>query len=181
MKLNFQRPVYNVDGTENKHRTITHACDLLVKQGNKKERLRFYISNLGKDRFIFGYPWFRKFNPDVDWENTKLRGPQVKVETIQHNAKLYAEAWIKHKKERNNQDDLVMNIETCHMQEEDASWTREHCPSQGIRLGEAEDIEIPDVSWKEIMQIRATTAIEMAHKYTTENAKAEVTLLDKFK
>jgi len=36
-KLNFQRPVYNVDGTENRHGTITHACDLLVKQGNKKE------------------------------------------------------------------------------------------------------------------------------------------------
>jgi len=36
-KLEFQRPVYNVDGTENKHGTITHACDLLVKQGNKKE------------------------------------------------------------------------------------------------------------------------------------------------
>jgi len=81
-KLNLQRPVYNVDGTENKHGTITHACDLLVKQGNKKERLQFYVSNLGKDRFIFGYPWFRKFNPDIDWENAKLRGPQVKVETI---------------------------------------------------------------------------------------------------
>jgi len=36
-KLNLQRPVYNVDGTENKHGAITHACDLLVKQGNKKE------------------------------------------------------------------------------------------------------------------------------------------------
>jgi len=36
-KLNLQRPVYNVDGTENKHGTITHAYNLLVKQGNKKE------------------------------------------------------------------------------------------------------------------------------------------------
>ena len=89
-KLGLQRLVYNVDGTPNKHGTITHACDLLVKQGNKRERLRFYVSNLGKDRFIFGYPWFRKFNPNIDWENAKLRGPQVKVETIQHNAKLCA-------------------------------------------------------------------------------------------
>ena len=180
-KLNFQRPVYNVDGTENKHGTITHACELLVKQRNKKERLQFYVSNLGKDRFILGYPWFRKFNPDIDWENAKLRGPQVKVETIQHDAKLQAEAWIKYKKERNDQDDLVMNINTNTMQEEDASWTGEHCLSQEIRLGEAEDTEIPAVSWKEIMQIKATTAIEMAHKYAMENTKAEVTLPDKFK
>jgi len=34
-KLNFQRPVYNIDRTMNKHGTITHACDLMVKQGNK--------------------------------------------------------------------------------------------------------------------------------------------------
>jgi len=31
------------------------------------------------------------------------------------------------------------------------------------------------------MQIKATTAIEMAHKYATENTKTEVTLPDKFK
>jgi len=64
---------------------------------------------------------------------------------------------------------------------EDASWTREHCLSQEIRPGEAEDTEIPDVSWKEIIEIKATMAIEMAHKYATENTKAEVTLPDKFR
>ena len=74
-----------------------------------------------------------------------------------------------------------MNIDTCTMQEIDASWTGEHCPSQGIRPGEAEDTEIPDVSWTEVMQIKVTTAIEMAHKYATENTKTEVTLPEKFK
>jgi len=74
-----------------------------------------------------------------------------------------------------------MNIEACTMQEEDTSWTGEHCLSQEIRLGEVEDTEIPAVSWKEIMQIKATTAIEMAYKYATENTKAEVTLPDKFR
>jgi len=29
-QLEFQRPVYNVDGTPNKHGTITHTCNLLV-------------------------------------------------------------------------------------------------------------------------------------------------------
>jgi len=51
-KLNLQRPVYNVDGTMNRHGTIMHACDLMVKQENKKVQQRFYVSNLGKDRFI---------------------------------------------------------------------------------------------------------------------------------
>ena len=40
------------------------------------------MSNLGKDRFILGYPWFRAFVPDIDWANNALRGPQVKMETI---------------------------------------------------------------------------------------------------
>jgi len=176
-KLEFQRPVYNIDGTENKHGTIMHACDLLVKQGNKKEQMRFYVSNLGRDRFILGYPWFRKFNPDVDWVKAKLRGPQVKIETIWHDMRLCAEAWLKSKKEEENDNDAVINLNASII--EDASWTGEHCLSQEIRPGEAEDI--PDVSWKEIMQIKATTAIEMAHKYATEHAKAEVILPDKFK
>jgi len=141
--------------------------------------MRFYVSNLGKDRFILGYPWFRKFNPDVDWENAKLRGPQVKVETIRHDTKICAEAWLKSKKEEENDSDAVMNLNTSII--EDASWTGEHCLSQEIRPDEAEDTEIPDISWKEIMQINATTAIEMAHKYATEHAKTEVTLPDKFR
>src|SRR4029077_17666721 len=35
-KLPIPRPVFNVDETRNRHGTITHACDLLVIQGNKK-------------------------------------------------------------------------------------------------------------------------------------------------
>ena len=81
-KLTIPRPVFNVDGTNNRHGTITHACDLMVKQGNRKERQRFYVSNLGRDRFILGYPWFRTFTPDIDWTNAQLRGPQIKIETL---------------------------------------------------------------------------------------------------
>jgi len=54
----------------------------MVKQGNQKERQRFYVSNLGKDRFILGYPWFCTFTPDIDWTNAQLHGPQIKMETL---------------------------------------------------------------------------------------------------
>ena len=36
-RIPFARAVYNVDGTLNRARSITRACDLLVTQGNKKE------------------------------------------------------------------------------------------------------------------------------------------------
>ena len=54
-KLVIPRPVFNVDGSANKHGTITHVTHLLVSQGNKKRRVPFYVTNLGSDRFIFGY------------------------------------------------------------------------------------------------------------------------------
>ena len=55
-KLAIRRPVYNVDRSPNQNGIITHAVDLLVKQGNQKERQCFYVTNLGKDAFILGYP-----------------------------------------------------------------------------------------------------------------------------
>ena len=81
-KLTIRRLVYNVDGSPNLNGAITHAVDLLVKQGNRKERQRFYVTNLGKDSFILGYPWFRTFSPTIDWKNGKIIGPIVKMETI---------------------------------------------------------------------------------------------------
>ena len=36
-KLEKPHQVFNVDGTYNQHGTITHACDLLVSKGGKKE------------------------------------------------------------------------------------------------------------------------------------------------
>jgi hypothetical protein len=45
---------------------------------------RFYITNLGSDRIILGYPWLHAFNPYIDWPNCKLTGPKVKMETMLH-------------------------------------------------------------------------------------------------
>jgi len=81
-KIPFAQPVFNVDGTLNRAGSITRACDLLVTQGNKKERTRFFVTNIGCDRMLFGYPWFKKFKPDIDWEKSELRGPKVKIETL---------------------------------------------------------------------------------------------------
>jgi len=70
-----------VDGTPNIHGTITQVCELQVKQGNKEAKQTFYVTNLGKDRIILGYPWFRLFTPDIDWARAQLRGPKVRIET----------------------------------------------------------------------------------------------------
>jgi len=80
-KLIVPRPVYNVDGTPNIHGTITQTCELCIRQGNKEAKQIFYVTNLGKDKFILEYPWFCSFTPDIDWANAQLRGPKVGIET----------------------------------------------------------------------------------------------------
>ncbi len=50
-------------------------------QANKKVTGQFYIMNLGRDRIILGYPWFRNFNPQIDWPKYKLIGPSMHFDT----------------------------------------------------------------------------------------------------
>src|ERR1700748_1687253 len=70
--------LYNVDGTENKQGEMTHRCQLRIKYKGKEDLQDFYITNLGKDRIILGYPFLEKFNPKIDWSEGRLtEGPVV--------------------------------------------------------------------------------------------------------
>ncbi len=37
------------------------------------------MSTVGEDRIIFGYPWLRTFNPEVNWEKGKVIMPWPKA------------------------------------------------------------------------------------------------------
>ena len=60
--------VFNVDGTENKKGEMTHYCQLRVVYNGEEDLQDFYITSLGKDRLILGYPFLKKFNPQIDWK-----------------------------------------------------------------------------------------------------------------
>jgi len=49
---------------------------LYVKFRDKKQQVKFFIMNLGKDRMILGHPWLHKFNLVINWKqgtiNSKL-------------------------------------------------------------------------------------------------------------
>jgi len=165
-----------VDGTPNRRGTISHAVDLLVARGNKKLHQRFYVTDLGRDRFIFGYPWFREFNPDIDWPNGMLKGPKVKMETLKHGTFQYARNFIKEKKKEDQDNDLIMKIQattladiTPDMSDDDD----DHVPWTGVTFPgeESGPVEIN----------RTHNAVEMAHKYAKQHAKEEVTLPPEFK
>ena len=80
--------VHNIDGTINRDGTITHYCNLWVRRGKQVEKLGFYVANLGWDRMILGYPWFQKFNPQIDWNTHTLRGDEVEIDTAGYRTKL---------------------------------------------------------------------------------------------
>ena len=82
LKLEQTHSVRNIDGTFNQAGLITRACDLLISQGSKQERTRFYVTNLGGDRFIFGYPWLTAFTPSINWPQAIVNGPRFRVETL---------------------------------------------------------------------------------------------------
>ena len=73
-RLDRPRILYNVDKTENRSGRITHYVDLEITRGIQTKVQRFYITNLGIDRFILGFPWLYEFNPDIDWRQHTANG-----------------------------------------------------------------------------------------------------------
>jgi len=107
---------------------------------------------------LFGYPWFKKFNPDIDWEKSKLKGPKVQIETLLHGTPQCAKTWLKQKNQEN--EDLILKAQTC------ALWL-------GVTPSEMREGPV---------EINHThTAVEMTHKYASEHGKEEVTLPEEFK
>ena len=60
-------PVFNVDGTCNSARSITHSAELVVEFQGHCEKVTAEVTNLGKNPFILGFSWLQRHNPEIDW------------------------------------------------------------------------------------------------------------------
>ncbi len=56
-KFNRDRTIHNIDGTTNSTGSITRKCTLNVQVGGQTKEQEFFITNLGQDRVILGYPF----------------------------------------------------------------------------------------------------------------------------
>ena len=72
-KLDKPIVAYNVDGSENKKGTIKYMVDLEFEQNEKKVTETFFVTGLGKQKVILGFPWLREHNPIIDWINGKIK------------------------------------------------------------------------------------------------------------
>ncbi len=69
----------NVNGTTNQAGRIEKYCKMTIQSGHQRSITRFYETSLGEDCIIFGYPWLRTFNPQIDWEKGKVNMPWPKA------------------------------------------------------------------------------------------------------
>ena len=62
------QPIVNVDRTKNKVGMVTEACILKVLYNKCQHLQRFYVTDLGFDQVLLGYPWLSTFSPLIDWK-----------------------------------------------------------------------------------------------------------------
>ena len=65
-KLDKPIKAHNVDGAENKEGTIRSFVDLEFKIDWRKFSGRFYVTGLGKQKIVLGFPWLHEHNPEID-------------------------------------------------------------------------------------------------------------------
>jgi hypothetical protein len=80
--------VNNVDGSLNQGGSITQYCNLWICQGSKEVKLGFYVANLGSNCIILGHPWFKTFNPSIDWNSNCLKGEDFSIKTAGFRSKI---------------------------------------------------------------------------------------------
>ena len=66
-RLTQERRLFNVDGTPNKAGTLKYYTDIVTRTGTKRTRLRYFLTDLGDNQVILGYPWFTSTQPRINW------------------------------------------------------------------------------------------------------------------
>ena len=66
-RLTQERRLFNVDGTPNKVGTLKYYTDIITRTGTKRTCLHYFLTDLGDNQVILGYPWFTSTQPQIDW------------------------------------------------------------------------------------------------------------------
>jgi hypothetical protein len=77
--LTTPRKLYNIDNTSNQSSDLLYYTDLSVQTGSKWINLRFFLSNLGENKAILGYPWFTAMQPQIDWRRGWIDHSQLPI------------------------------------------------------------------------------------------------------
>jgi len=78
-RLEEPRSLFNVDGTTNKSGSLQFYTDLQVQTGSQRTNLRFFLTDLGDNKAILGYPWFAAVQPRIDWKRGWVDHSQLPI------------------------------------------------------------------------------------------------------
>src|SRR5487761_1795964 len=78
-RLAQPRKLFNVDKTLNKGGDLQFYTDLQVQTGAQRTNLRFFLSDLGENKVILGYPWFAAVQPNIDWKRGWIDHSQLPI------------------------------------------------------------------------------------------------------
>jgi len=76
----------NVDRTLNKQGKLEYYTDLQVQMGLQWQNMQFFLSNLGEQKAILGYPWFVAVQPKIDWAKGWIDTLQLPIVLCTHDA-----------------------------------------------------------------------------------------------
>src|ERR1700678_2476159 len=71
----------NIDGTLNHAGQITHFTWIQAKIDKKTLLEKLWITDLGSSDVIFGFPWFKENNPQIEWKTGRVQLPKADLET----------------------------------------------------------------------------------------------------
>ena len=72
-KLDRPLTAKNVNGTVNEKGTIENYVDLEFEIDSRKFKEQFYVTGLGRQKIILGFPWLKKYNLTIDWKTGKIK------------------------------------------------------------------------------------------------------------
>ena len=73
------RKLFNVDNTENVSGKLKHYTNLQMQTGSKITKLCFFLTYIGKQKAILGYPWFVANQPKIDWKQGWIDHTQLPI------------------------------------------------------------------------------------------------------
>ncbi len=77
--LSEPRRLFNVDGTQNKAGDLKYYTDLHTRTGTSQRTLWYFLSDLGENRVILGYPWFAATQPKINWARGWISHDQLPI------------------------------------------------------------------------------------------------------
>ena len=81
--LDTSWPIINADGSPNRKGSLIWCTELMVTQNGKEALQWFFVTDLGSDQMILGFPWLQEWNPDIDWKRWTIKGGPISTQTLQ--------------------------------------------------------------------------------------------------